>query len=135
MAQTNPPATVASNAQLGLGSEVHHLPTREELRSYADDADQHCDRWVPLSPASLRAMADEFDRQEAEIDRLFGIGVELLIARRERDELREQRDDLRRALEVIAVGDAQNPQRQAAEELIALGYWRDIPKARVTPNV
>ena len=43
-------------------------------------------------------------------------------------------DALRRALEIIAVGDAQNPQAQAAEELIALGYWRDIPEAR-TPVV
>lgn len=36
-----------------------------------------------------------------------------------------------RAIETaLAVGDAQNPQLQAAEELIALGYWRDIPEAR-----
>jgi hypothetical protein len=42
-----------------------------------------------------------------------------------------ERDALRRALEIIAVGDAQNPQLQAAEELIALGYWRDIPEARI----
>ena len=50
----------------------------------------------------------------------------------------QQRDDLRRALEIIALGDAQNPQAQAAEELIALGYWRDIPEARMpvaTPAV
>lgn len=47
--------------------------------------------------------------------------------RRLLDELwnaRQQRDDLRRALEIIAVGDAHNPQAQAAEELIALGWWR-----------
>jgi len=44
--------------------------------------------------------------------------------------LREERDNLRQALEIIAVGDAENPQAQAAEELIALGYWRDIPEAR-----
>jgi hypothetical protein len=44
--------------------------------------------------------------------------------------MQEQRDQLRRALEIIAVGDAQNPQTQAAEELIALGWWRDIPEAR-----
>lgn len=42
----------------------------------------------------------------------------------------QQRDELRRALEIIAVGDAENPQAQAAEELIALGWWRDIPEAR-----
>jgi hypothetical protein len=48
----------------------------------------------------------------------------------QRDALLEQRDELRRALEIIAVGDATNPQAQAAEELIALGYWRDIPEAR-----
>ena len=86
----------------------------------------------PHFPAWLRTACTE---GAAEIERRFGIGGELLIARRERDELHEQRDALRRALEIIAVGDAQNPQRQAAEELIALGYWRDIPKARVTPNV
>lgn len=42
----------------------------------------------------------------------------------------QQRDELRRALEIIAVGDAQSPQAQAAEELVALGWWRDIPEAR-----
>ena len=47
------------------------------------------------------------------------------------EELVAERDALRRALEIIAVGDAQNPQAQAAEELIALGYWRDIPEARI----
>ena len=44
-----------------------------------------------------------------------------------------QCDALRRALEIIAVGDAENQKAQAAEELIALGYWRDIPEAR-TPT-
>lgn len=43
--------------------------------------------------------------------------------------------DLRRALEIIAVGDAKNPQLQAAEELIAMGYWRDIPEARTHPRM
>ena len=42
----------------------------------------------------------------------------------------EKEAALLRALEIIAVGDANNPQAQAAEELIALGYWRDIPEAR-----
>lgn len=49
-----------------------------------------------------------------------------------------ERDALRRALEIIAVGDAKNPQAQAAEELISLGYWRDIPEARTigsTPEI
>jgi hypothetical protein len=32
------------------------------LRSYADDADQHGKHWVPISPASLRGMADEIER-------------------------------------------------------------------------
>lgn len=50
------------------------------------------------------------------------------------DKLTQERDELRRALEIIAVGDAQNPQAQAAEELIALGYWRDIPEARQPVN-
>lgn len=43
----------------------------------------------------------------------------------------ERTDALRRALEIIAVGDSKNPQADAAEELIALGYWRDIPEARI----
>ena len=48
------------------------------------------------------------------------------------EELIVQRDALLQALEIIAVGDATNPQAQAAEELIALGFWRDIPAARTT---
>ena len=47
------------------------------------------------------------------------------------ERLTSQRDELQRALEVIALGEAENPQVQAAEELIALGYWRDIPEARI----
>lgn len=35
-----------------------------------------------------------------------------------------ERDALRRALEVIAVGDSKNPVIDAADELVALGYWR-----------
>ena len=54
----------------------------------------------------------------------------MLTLEAQRGALLEQRDELRRALEIIAVGDATNPQAQAAEELIALGYWRDIPEAR-----
>lgn len=45
----------------------------------------------------------------------------------------ERLEGCRRALEIIAVGDAQSPQVQAAEELIALGFWRDIPQARSAP--
>ena len=52
------------------------------------------------------------------------------IAYAEFEKVQLQRNELRRALEIIAVGDAQNPQAQAADELIALGYWRDIPEAR-----
>lgn len=33
-------------------------------------------------------------------------------------------DDLRRALEVIALGDSKNPPADAADELVALGIWR-----------
>ena len=47
------------------------------------------------------------------------------------EELIVQRDALLRAMEIIAVGDAKNPQAQAAAELIALGFWRDIPEARM----
>lgn len=40
------------------------------------------------------------------------------------EQLREQRDALRRALEVIAVGDSPDPVRDAGDELVGLGYWR-----------
>ena len=71
---------------------------------------------------------------EAELTRA-GQRINALAANERRliDELmkaHQERDELRRALEIIAVGDAQNPQAQAAEELIALGWWRDIPEAR-----
>lgn len=32
-----------------------------ELRSYAEDAEQHGNHWVPLHPAALRELADELD--------------------------------------------------------------------------
>ena len=51
------------------------------------------------------------------------------------EELIIERDTLRRALEIIAVGDAPNPQAQAAEELIFLGFWRDIPPLIVLTNI
>ena len=79
-------------------------------------------------PAGIAALVARIDALQASKRRLI-------------DELfktQQQRDDLRRALEIIALGDAQNPQAQAAEELIALGYWRDIPEARMpvaTPAV
>ena len=95
------------------------METKEALAMAADN---------PHFPDWLRAACKD---GAAEIDRRFGIGGELLIARRERDELHEQRDALLQALEIIAVGDAQNPQIQAAYELIALGYWRDIQEARI----
>ena len=47
------------------GAEARHLPTPEDLRNYADDADQNRNHWVPISAASLRGMADEFDRLRA----------------------------------------------------------------------
>ena len=71
---------------------------------------------VPAHPLCTDAAAVRRDRAQR--------------AEAQRDALLEQRDELRRALEIIAVGDATNPQAQAAEELIALGYWRDIPEAR-----
>ena len=95
------------------------MVTKEALAMAADN---------PYFPAWLRTACKQ---GAADIDRRFEIGAELIIARREREEMHEQRDALRRALEIIAVGDAQNPQLQAAEELIALGYWRDIPEARI----
>ena len=42
----------------------------------------------------------------------------------ERERCTEERDRLRRALEVIAVGDSKNPIEDAADELVALGFWR-----------
>ena len=42
----------------------------------------------------------------------------------------EKEGALLRALEIIAVGDAKNSHAQAAEVLISLGYWRDIPEVR-----
>lgn len=64
---------------------------------------------------------------------LMEIGARIsALAARERSlidklsEARRQRDELRRALEIIAVGDAEDPKAQAAEELVALGWWRNI---------
>jgi predicted ABC-class ATPase len=39
------------------------------------------------------------------------------------ERLTRERDDLRRALEVIAVGDSKDPVTDAGDELVALGYW------------
>ena len=52
------------------GAEARHLPTPADLRSYADDADQHGNHWVPIAPASLRGVADEIERLSAERNRL-----------------------------------------------------------------
>lgn len=38
--------------------------------------------------------------------------------------LTEERDALRRTLEIIAVGDSADPMGDAADQLVALGYWR-----------
>ena len=91
------------------------------------------DKWhVPA--VVMQAAADELRRQHGEIKSMQAERLRserrLLDVKAQRDALLEQRDELRRALEIIAVGDATNPQAQAAEELIALGYWRDIPEAR-----
>lgn len=43
---------------------------------------------------------------------------------REIERLRDERDALRHALEVIAVGDSKDPVIDAGDELVALGYWR-----------
>lgn len=43
---------------------------------------------------------------------------------REIEQLRDERDALLRALEVIAVGDSKDPVTDAGDELVALGYWR-----------
>lgn len=38
------------------------LPTPQDLRDYALDANQHGNRWVPISPQSLSALAGELER-------------------------------------------------------------------------
>jgi len=43
------------------------------------------------------------------------------------DEIRfvfDERDRLRQALEIIAVGDSKDPVADAGDELVELGYWR-----------
>lgn len=71
--------------------------------------------------STFRDLSDGYDYPDLRtaIDRLVAMaqGAETL-------------DSMRTVLEIIAVGDARNPQAQAAEELIALGYWRDTPEAR-----
>ena len=67
------------------------METTETLAMAADN---------PHFPAWLRTACKD---GAAEIDRRFGIGAELLIARRERDELRADRDNLRVALKSIRV--------------------------------
>lgn len=80
---------------------------------------------------ALAARVAELETEVLDQCRLNGMGSERELALMGRVmELEAEWDALRRALEIIAVGDATNPQKQAAEELIALGYWRDIPEAR-----
>lgn len=74
-------------------------------------------------------------RMAAELDACPGISYRSHAAKLRRqhtgiERLTKERDALVRAMEIIAVSDAENPQAQAAEELIALGFWRDIPEAR-----
>lgn len=80
---------------------------------YQDDKAMPLAKAVSAACTNTPAMLAHIDAQAAEIERL-----------------REAEDALRRALEVIAVGDASDPQKQAAEELMALGYWQDTPEAR-----
>ena len=85
-----------------------------------------------VSPAGLRKMAEIAAPNNGAVFRAAADEIERLSARAEPSTppAGEREDALRRALEIIALGDAQNPQAQAAEELIALGFWRDIPEAR-----
>ena len=55
---------------------------------------------------------------------------------KEMEALRDQRDALMRALEVIAVGDSPDPVTDAGDELVALGYWRKegLDGHRAAPN-
>lgn len=58
------PANVGSNGGLGLAPERAVPPTPQNLRDYAQDADDHGNKWVPMSPQSLRALAAEMERLE-----------------------------------------------------------------------
>lgn len=62
------PAKVRLSDQLGPADEAHHLPTPEDLRSYADDADQHGNHLVQIAPASLRGIAGELNRLRYALD-------------------------------------------------------------------
>lgn len=88
--------------------------------------------WPDVSPAGLRNMAEIAAPNNGAVFRAAADEIERLSARAETSTptAGEREDALRRALEIIALGDAQNPQAQAAEDLIALGFWRDIPEAR-----
>ena len=45
--------------------------TPSKLRSYADDADQHGNHWVPIAPATLRGLADALEASQRQRDELM----------------------------------------------------------------
>ena len=110
--------------------------TTEMLDAGATEYDKWADKgcyecleavYLGMYKASCTATATEWAGVQAELRELEE-RYRKQLATVEKTEARA--DALLRALEIITVGDAQDPQAQAAEELIALGYWRDIPEAR-----
>ena len=65
MSNESTPGKGPDERRVRPGAEARNLPTPEDLRSYADDADQHGNHWVPIAPASLRGLADEIERLRA----------------------------------------------------------------------
>lgn len=78
----------------------------------ADDCGRECEQ---------RPAAENYDDPApAEGDR---VRTDLMAAHARISAEREGADKLRRALEIIAVGDSKDPVTAAGDELVALGYW------------
>lgn len=55
------PLALRPSDLLGVVPERATCPTPQELRDYAQDADEHGNKWVPLPPTTLRALAAYMD--------------------------------------------------------------------------
>lgn len=104
--------------------------TRELLQQAIDALEDMNNGWKYIRSSHGDLYGVGWDRAQGKADDAIAALRQALVAPQPEQVALDERDALRRALEIIAVGDAQNPQAQAAEELIALGYWRDIPEAR-----